>query len=193
MRLVLNPLDNVSFKRVINVPTRGIGASTVILRSRDWRWSEILLFGILRATFNSRVHSQRNPQAGFILLFQTIDKGRKIAAARQVSPILQQLLTDSGYMDELKAERTDEAISRLENLQELLNVTAQYDETNEEPSLAGFLESVTLISDVDSLVEDGQAVSLMTLHSSKGLEFPVVFLVGLEEGVFPHSRSLGTR
>jgi DNA helicase-2/ATP-dependent DNA helicase PcrA len=93
-------------------------------------------------------------------------------------------------VDMLKAENSEEALGRLENLQELLNVTAEYDATAEEASLAGFLESVSLVADVDSFDETGEAVTLMTLHSAKGLEFPVVFLVGLEEGVFPHSRSL---
>jgi DNA helicase-2/ATP-dependent DNA helicase PcrA len=92
----------------------------------------------------------------------------------------------------LKAEHSQEALGRLENLQELLNVTAEYDATSDEPSLGGFLESVSLVADVDSLTVDGDAVTLMTLHSAKGLEFPVVFLTGLEEGVFPHSRSLNT-
>jgi DNA helicase-2/ATP-dependent DNA helicase PcrA len=90
----------------------------------------------------------------------------------------------------LKAENSEEALGRLENLQELLTVTAEYDATTDEPSLGSFLESVALIADVDSFNEGGEAVTLMTLHSAKGLEFPVVFLVGLEEGVFPHSRAL---
>ena len=97
----------------------------------------------------------------------------------------------SEYLDALRSERSEEAQSRLENLQELLNVTAEFDAGPEPPSLAMFLESVALVSDIDSYEDGSDAVALMTLHSSKGLEFPVVFLVGLEEGVFPHSRSLG--
>lgn len=191
LRLVLNPLDNVSFKRVINVPTRGIGATTISsleLAAYDRNLTLWDVAGDLQ--FQSGL--AKKAATGIHHFIQLIERGRKLASDPGVTPILKHLLTESGYMEELKAERTDDAISRLENLQELLNVTAQYDETNEEGSLAGFLETVTLISDVDSLVEDGQAVSLMTLHSSKGLEFPVVFLTGMEEGVFPHSRSLST-
>jgi len=93
----------------------------------------------------------------------------------------------------LKAERSQEALGRLENLQELLNVTSEYDTSSDEPSLAGFLESVALVADVDALSgKDGDAVTLMTLHSAKGLEFPCVFMTGMEEGVFPHSRSLNS-
>ena len=105
--------------------------------------------------------------------------------------VLRNLLSGSGYVDMLKADPSQEALSRLENLQELINVTSEYDATAEEVSLGGFLESVALVSDVDSLTDESNAVTLMTLHSAKGLEFPVVFLAGLEEGVFPHSRSLG--
>lgn len=191
LRLALNPLDNVSFRRVINVPTRGIGASTLGAMEAQALERDVALWDVA-TDLQFQANLSKKTSAGLRLFLQAIEKARKLAVAGLVSPILRQLLTDSGYMDELRAERTEEAIGRLENLQELLNVTAQFDETTEEPSLSGFLESVTLISDVDSLVEDGQAVSLMTLHSSKGLEFPVVFMVGLEEGVFPHSRSLST-
>lgn len=103
--------------------------------------------------------------------------------------MLRHITNRSGYIEELKQEHSDESISRLENIQELLNVTTQYDQVTDEPSLAGFLENVALIADVDNLTEEGNAITLMTLHSSKGLEFPVVFLVGMEEGVFPHTRA----
>jgi DNA helicase-2/ATP-dependent DNA helicase PcrA len=105
---------------------------------------------------------------------------------------MRSLLSSSGYVDMLKAEHSQEALGRLENLQELLNVTSEYDSSSDEPTLGGFLESVSLVADVDSLSDDGDAVTLMTLHSAKGLEFPAVFMTGLEEGVFPHSRSLNT-
>jgi DNA helicase-2/ATP-dependent DNA helicase PcrA len=100
-------------------------------------------------------------------------------------------MNQSEYLDALRSERTEEAQSRLENLQELINVATEFDAGPEQPSLATFLENVSLVSDIDSYEDGSDAVALMTLHSSKGLEFPVVFLVGLEEGVFPHSRSLG--
>ncbi|MER3496780.1 MAG: ATP-dependent DNA helicase PcrA, partial [Armatimonadota bacterium] len=121
----------------------------------------------------------------------------EIAEAGLVTPVLRHLMRVSGYMDALKVEGTEEALGRLENLQELLNVSAQYDEESGEPSLGDFLEGVALVADVDRLDRGDQAdeggndaVVLMTLHSAKGLEFPAVFMVGMEEGVFPHSRAL---
>jgi DNA helicase-2/ATP-dependent DNA helicase PcrA len=121
-----------------------------------------------------------------------ITDAQEISEAGPVTPVLRSLLTGSGSVDMLKAEHSQEALGRLENLQELLNVTSEYDATADEPTLGGFLESVSLVADVDSLTTDGDAVTLMTLHSAKGLEFPVVFMAGMEEGVFPHSRSLNT-
>jgi len=191
LRLALNPLDDVSFRRVLNVPARGVGQGSLsaiqeAAQSRSLSLFESACDSQLQATLHGKARS------GLQNFLNCIRKGKELAESGRVLPVLKTLLQVSGYLDELRADRSDEAVSRLENLQELLNVANQFDETTEEPSLSAFLESVTLISDVDSLVENGEAVSLMTLHSSKGLEFPVVFLVGLEEGVFPHSRSLGT-
>ena len=123
------------------------------------------------------------------------ERSRKLwisAEAGKVTPgAALSLLSGSGYVDMLKAEHSEEALGRLENLQELLNVTSEFDSSSDDPSLAGFLESVSLVADVDALSgKDGDAVTLMTLHSAKGLEFPCVFMTGMEEGVFPHSRSL---
>jgi DNA helicase-2/ATP-dependent DNA helicase PcrA len=131
-------------------------------------------------------------QSGMIGFAGLIADAGKVVEEEGVTACLKHLMNKSGYLDELKAERSDEAISRLENLQELVNVTTEYEAREEEQSLAGFLEATALISDVDSLTEEGEAVTLMTLHSSKGLEFPVVYMMGMEEGVFPHSRSLGS-
>lgn len=190
LRVVLNPLDEASLKRVINVPTRGLGAGSLSLfeewaRARDLTWWD--------AIREQSVQGQLMKKALFGLrqFMSVVDEGRDMLGQTTVTELLQFVMRQSGYVDELKAERSEESISRLENLQELLNVTRQYDSTAEEPSLAGFLENVALISDTDQLQETGDAVTLMTLHSSKGLEFPAVFLVGMEEGVFPHSRSAG--
>ena len=99
-------------------------------------------------------------------------------------------MEESGYVRELQSEDTHDARARLENLQELVGVARDYEANDEEPSLAGFLANIALVSDLDALEEDASYVTLMTLHSAKGLEFPNVFLTGLEEGVFPHSRAL---
>jgi len=130
--------------------------------------------------------------SGVRSFISAITDAQELSEGGPVTPVMRSLLSSSGYVDMLKAEHSQEALGRLENLQELLNVTSEYDATADEPTLGSFLESVSLVADVDSLSGDGDAVTLMTLHSAKGLEFPTVFMTGLEEGVFPHSRSLGS-
>ncbi|MDJ0552485.1 MAG: exodeoxyribonuclease V subunit gamma, partial [Microcystis sp. M49637_WE12] len=106
------------------------------------------------------------------------------------SEILDKIMEDSGYIDELKQQGTEEADTRIENIQELYSAVVQFQEENEETNLQEFLANASLASDLDNLQEGQEKVSLMTLHSAKGLEFPIVFLVGLEQGIFPHNRSL---
>ena len=189
LRLALNPFDDVSLKRIINVPTRGIGPGTVQKVE-----AEAISRGIsLHEVMTDPMWTQTLPKkaaSSLIGLGLLIDEARELAKVGQITPVLKLYMNKTGYLDELRSERTDESVSRLENLQELVNVTSEYDATTEGGSLSNFLESITLMSDIDSLNESGEAVTLMTLHSSKGLEFPVVFLMGLEEGVFPHSRAL---
>ncbi len=191
LRLTLNPADDASFQRVVNVPARGIGGGTVAkiqaeaIRRGISLW-EAAQDPALLQTFTGK------PRNGLNNFRQLIDLARqKTDAEGAVTPALKLLMNQSGYLEELKADHSDESVSRLENLQELVNVALEYD-NNEGGGLVGFLESVALMSDIDTLNESGDAVTLMTLHSSKGLEFPVVFLVGMEEGVFPHSRSLSS-
>lgn len=192
LRLTWNPLDNASFRRIINTPTRGIGATSI---QQFEKWADERSFPLLRALEDQGLQATLQKKLltsvrGFIA---TLTEARELAEKGQVSPVLKHLMNSSGYLDALKAENSQESMSRLENLQEMLNVTAEYDATADEPSLGEFLESVSLVADIDSLDDgSGNAVTLMTLHSAKGLEFPVVFLVGLEEGVFPHSRSLNS-
>ena len=107
-----------------------------------------------------------------------------------VADLLVAVMEDSGYVRELQSEDTHDARARLENLQELVGVAREYEANDEDPSLAGFLANIALVSDLDALEEDASYVTLMTLHSAKGLEFSSVFLTGLEEGVFPHTRAL---
>ncbi|MFZ0042025.1 MAG: 3'-5' exonuclease, partial [Solirubrobacteraceae bacterium] len=107
-----------------------------------------------------------------------------------ISVLLNELLRETGYLEALQNERTIEAQGRIENLEELVNVAAEYDAGNEEPSLADFLQQVALVADADTREDDEGLVTLMTLHNAKGLEYPIVFIIGCEEGVFPHSRAL---
>ena len=127
---------------------------------------------------------------GVLEFAELIKKYRQIMDQRKGSEIIQGVLEDCGYLAALKAEDTDEAKDRLGNVQELYNAVLQFEEENEDPSLMAFLANASLASDLDNVEEGNNVVSLMTLHSSKGLEFPVVFLVGLEQGLFPNHRSL---
>lgn len=190
LRLALNPNDDVAFRRIVNVPTRGVGSAaleklTAEASSRTASLYQAASDPMIRQNFVGKAKS------GLGSLASALEDASEMAKAGRVTPVLKLLMNATGYLDELRADRSEESISRQENLQELVNVTTEYDAREADGSLAGFLESAALMADVDSLVESGDAVTLMTLHSSKGLEFPVVFLTGMEEGVFPHSRSLG--
>ncbi len=192
MRLTFNPRDDVSFRRTINNPTRGIGQGAL---QKIESWAGERGVPLWNAIADQEVQGSLPKKTGSAVraYIGCMNDAFDLAEHGPVTPVLRSLLASSGYVDMLKEERTQEALGRLENLQELLNVTSEYDATAEEPSLGGFLESVSLVADVDSLDgENGEAVTLMTLHSAKGLEFPVVFISGLEEGVFPHSRSLNS-
>lgn len=190
LRLALNTDDEVSLRRVVNVPPRGIGPGAVTKLEEVAGAKQCSLFAVLSdPEWLGSVPAKS--RAGALAFVAAINEATEIASRGPVTPVLKILLNKSGYLDALHSERTDDAQSRLENLQELLNVTTEFDASPQSPELSAFLESVALVSDIDGLEDSSEAVTLMTAHSSKGLEFPVVFIVGLEEGVFPHSRSLG--
>jgi DNA helicase-2/ATP-dependent DNA helicase PcrA len=191
LRVVLNPGDDAAFRRIVNVPARGVGAQTLEALERFAASRGLPLAEAIRqADFLGPL--QTKTQRALLRLDSALREAGNLVPDGPVAPILTRLLESTGYMEALKQERSEDAISRLENLQELVNVAAEYDRTAEEPSLSGFLDNVSLVSDIDSAEISGNAVTLMTLHSAKGLEFPVVFLVGMEEGVFPHSRSMAS-
>jgi len=190
LRLVHNPSDDVSLRRIINNPTRGIGATT-LQQLNDWsnERSLPLMFALKDQSVQASLPKK---VAGAVKVFLgMMDEAADIAEQGPVTPVLRHLMSNSGYITALREEGSEESIARLDNLQELINVSAEYDQ-DDEASLPGFLEGVALVSDIDAASTGGNAVTLMTLHTAKGLEFPVVYLVGLEEGVFPHSRSLGS-
>lgn len=191
LRLTFNVRDDVSVKRVANVPPRGIGPGAW---SAIEKWANERDLPLWNALSEQEVQSMlpKKTGGGVRAFVGGITEAAELAEQGPVTPVLKSLMSSSGYLDMLREDRSDDSISRLENLQELINVTNEYDATSESPSLGGFLESVSLVADVDKLNEGGEAVTLMTLHSAKGLEFPVVYLLGLEEGVFPHSRSLNS-
>jgi DNA helicase-2/ATP-dependent DNA helicase PcrA len=189
LRLAFNPRDDVAFRRAVNTPPRGIGPGA---QGKIEATASAQNLSLLVACRDQELQaSLPKKAAGALRAFAgAVQDAADLAERGVVTPIMRGLMASSGYVDMLKAEHSQESLARLENLQELLNVTAEYDATSDEPSLLGFLESVSLVADVDALTGNGDAVTLMTMHAAKGLEFPVVFIAGMEEGVFPHSRSL---
>ncbi|MFB2833854.1 DNA helicase PcrA [Floridanema evergladense] len=189
LRLIVNPNDTVSLLRIINTPRRGIGKTTIDNLVTAARELTIPLWEIISDEVS--VNNLAGRAAKSINSFcQLIQKWQMQLEVLPASQIVQGIMEDSGYIDDLKKQGTDEAQDRLQNVFELLNAVKQFEEENDEPSLGNFLENASLSSDLDNLEEGEKAVSLMTLHSAKGLEFPVVFLVGMEQGLLPHTRSL---
>lgn len=189
LRGIANPFDTVSLKRVINVPRRGVGKSTLDKLENASQTLGVPLWEILEDESSVKTIAGRSAK-GVIEFAGLIKTYRQRLDSAKGSEIIQDLLEVSGYLDALKAEGTDEAMERLGNVQELYNAVLQFEEENEDSSLIAFLANASLASDLDDVDEGRNRVSLMTLHSSKGLEFPVVFLVGLEQGLFPNFRSL---
>jgi DNA helicase-2/ATP-dependent DNA helicase PcrA len=191
LRLVQNPRDPVAFRRVLNVPARGIGAKTVEeLEARATRegvplWEATGLV-VDEAALPARAHA---PLQRFRELIEGL---RQEAPGLGVKRFIERVLEATGYSAALARDDSQESQDRLENLAELLSAAADYETREEAPDLTGFLDRAALISDADQIRDDAPVV-LMTLHSAKGLEFPSVFLVGLEEGLMPHSRSLASR
>lgn len=189
LRAIANPSDTVSLLRIINTPRRGIGQATIdhlILASQELA---IPLWEIL--TDETSVNTIAGRSAKAVNNFaQLIQQCQAQVDQLSAAEIIKLVMTESGYIEDLQKQGTDEAENRLENISELYNAIRQFQEENQDTSLQGFLGNASLTSELDNLEEGQQTVSLMTLHSAKGLEFPVVFLVGLEQGLFPHSRSL---
>ncbi len=191
LRLIANPYDDESLRRIINVPKRGIGDSTMDKMMSYASDRQISLFEAIQEIDQIGLTNRVvKPIHEFTLLIESlIQKMEYVTATELVEDVLEQ----TGYRDMLRAENTLESQSRLENIEEFLSVTQNYEkESTEDKSLIGFLTDLALISDIDRLDEEEteDKITLMTLHSAKGLEFPVVFLIGLEEGIFPHNRSL---
>jgi DNA helicase-2/ATP-dependent DNA helicase PcrA len=191
LRLFVNPQDVISARRVINTPKRGIGDATVAALEDFSRSEEITFLEAARRVDEIDVLGTRAKGAvfGFVQVIDRLAETHSDGAgpARMVDAAA----TESGYLAELESERTVEAEGRIENLRELQGVAAEYAERNPDGELSDFLESVSLVSEQDEYEEESGSVTLMTLHIAKGLEFPVVFVIGMEDGVFPHYRSMG--
>ena len=190
LRLLANPEDNMSFERVVNTPKRGIGPGTIEkLRSfaDEYEWS------LLEAALNVSITTIKGKAAGELEGFAFMIRDlQQMQEYLPVTKLVEEVLERSGYLKSLELERTLESETRVENIKEFLSVTQQFEKDNgEDKSLLTFLTDLALVSDLDNLEEEPQSeVTLMTLHAAKGLEFPVVFLIGLEEGIFPLSRSM---
>lgn len=191
LRLIANPNDDISLTRVINVPKRGIGSSSVDKIANFALRHDMSMYEALASVELIGLSPKITKAAAE---FRNLIKGyTQMQEYLSVTELVEEVLEKTGYREMLKAEKSIEAESRLENLEEFQSVTKNFEENSEDKSLIGFLTDLALVADIDKLDDDGDkadAVVLMTLHSAKGLEFPVVFLIGLEEGVFPHSRSL---
>ncbi len=189
LRYIVNSSDALAFKRIVNVPRRGIGQQTLAALVQAANAARV---SVGEAIFDSELLRTAVPKKLKELerFAELIAEIRKIAESGTVADLLVAVMERCGYVRELQSEDTHDARARLENLSELVGVAREYEANEEEPSLAGFLANIALVSDLDALEEDASYVTLMTLHSAKGLEFPSVFLTGLEEGVFPHSRTL---
>ncbi len=186
LRLIYNTKDNLSLRRIINEPKRGVGKTSLdqvaeIADQEGKSMYEIIkdaaAYGLNRVYTNTRE------------FVQIIDELVNKAEGMTVSELTQNVLKNTGYIKALESEDTKEAENRIENLEEFLTVTMEFDEEAEN-DLGSFLENISLASDVDELDEPQEQVTLMTLHSAKGLEFPVVFLVGMEEGIFPSNKAI---
>jgi ATP-dependent DNA helicase UvrD/PcrA len=215
LRALVNPDDEVSWRRIVNVPKRGVGDTSVNKVSAYAQEHGMTFRDALEKAGAAGVSGKALGGIADLLDILAEVEG---AADGGVTPVLQAVLEDTGYLAELEAERSIEAEARLENLQELVGVCREFDEALEDGDVTGlagiasgsvdgdaqtptvpagldrvqaFLEAVSLVTDLDDIEGDKHAVTLMTLHSAKGLEFPIVFLTGLEDGVFPHLRSLG--
>src|SRR3954451_2688750 len=188
LQVIDNPSDAISLIRIANRPRRGIGDAS-LARMRAYADAHGL------SLWEALEHPEEAGCGGAPL--KAIDKFRTLmqssmagAGELTVPELVEQVLNQSGYLEALEAERTIEAQGRMENLMELVGVAREYQESAENPSLSEFLQQISLFSDQDAIEEERSLVTLMTLHNAKGLEFRAVFLIGMEEGVFPHSRSI---
>ena len=188
LKLINNPKDNVSFTRVINEPKRGIGDTTVdkireIAENSGTSMFEVLENDIQVAGFRCSAK---------LIEFRDIIKSIRDSVSMGLSnaDTIDKVLSLTGYMHELEIDKSKESDSRIENIKELVGVAKNFDEESADNALGDFLDSIALVSDIDNLDESESAVTLMTMHNAKGLEYPVVFMVGMEEGLFPSRRAI---
>ena len=188
LQVLDNPYDAVSLLRAANRPRRGIG-DTTLARLQTWAdQREISLWEATAEAQNAGVGAA--PQKALKAFRAAIESLMSAAHELEVPELIEEVLQRSGYLESLEAERTIEAQGRMENLQELVSVAREWREQAQDTTLSAFLQEISLYSDQDAIRGDASLVTLMTLHNAKGLEFRAVYLIGMEEGIFPHSRSI---
>lgn len=189
LRLIVNPNDDVSLKRAINEPKRGIGQTTVANLEQTAIRHGDSMFGIILDAEKYRDDLSR--ATGKLKEFGSLMSN--LIAMSQVMPVtefIENLIEQIGYMDYIQKSKDEKGESRIENIKEFVSAASEFEKENPDAQLIDFLENIALVSDLDNLGEDDAAITLMTLHSAKGLEFPVVFMTGLEDGIFPSSRAI---
>ena len=188
LKTIDNARDDLAVRRIINVPKRGIGATTLNRVADYAATADISFYNALKMADDiptlGKSAAKIKPFVNFIQVM------RSKVEIISVSELLQEIIDETGYVKELEAEDTEEAKARIENIDELISKVVAYEEGEEHPTLSGFLEEVALVADIDSLDEGSDYVVLMTLHSAKGLEFPKVYLAGMEDGLFPSYMSI---
>ena len=192
LRVIYNPLDTVSLLRIINVPKRGLGATTVAKLADFAENNGLTLFDVISSEetlsqipgITARIKKPLELFSTFIFQFMGYQSNMRI------DDLIEKVLEESGYLRELQEEKKPENESRIENLKEFVGVARDFQKTEDNPNLENFLSTLSLVSDIDNAEMEDDRITLMTLHSAKGLEFPTVFMVGMEEGLFPHSRTL---
>jgi len=191
LRVLFSPADGVSFRRIINKPTRGLGDKTVAVLDRLAYENGVTLYKALRLAEQSEELAPR-AKVAVASLADLMGRLREVAARGSITDLARAVIEQSGYVEALKASASAEAAGRVENIEEFVTLTQKFEESyeGEDPQLAAFLQHIALLTDIDEAEDPGNAVSLLTLHSAKGLEFPVVFMVGLEESILPHQRSM---
>ena len=188
LRLIFNPSANLSLKRIINEPKRGVGKTSLDNVAKIAEDSNVSMYEVIKNAADYGLNRVFVNTREFVEQIEyLISKKEEL----KISELIKETLNKTGYTKALENENTVEAESRIQNLEELLTVAIEFEEESAENSLGEFLEGITLSSDIDGMEESDDMVTLMTLHSAKGLEFPVVFLVGMEEGIFPGYKSIG--
>lgn len=188
LRLIQNPSDDVALKRIINVPRRGIGNTTLDAAENAAAERSCSIFSIISSA--QEVPELKRAASKLTEFADMIGSFRAMSDSMTVQELIEAVINKSGILEELQAEETDEARTRIENIKELISGAIEFESQSDEKGLEAYLANVSLVTDIDNLDGDNDRVVLMTLHSAKGLEFPVVFIPGFEEGVFPGMRSM---